>query len=114
MIDPMLATGGSAVAALDHLSQAGARDIRMICIVAAPEGVELVRAAPPGRADLHAGDRPASSTSTSSSCPGSAISAIAFTARYDHGRESPHRRGRRPAETPVHPPTTTPTSGGRR
>jgi uracil phosphoribosyltransferase len=42
MIDPMLATGGSAVAALDLLSRAGARDIRMICIVAAPEGVRLV------------------------------------------------------------------------
>ena len=42
MIDPMLATGGSAVAALDLLQQAGARDIRMICIVAAPEGIALV------------------------------------------------------------------------
>jgi uracil phosphoribosyltransferase len=42
MIDPMLATGGSAVAALDHLRQAGAQIIRMICIVAAPEGVALV------------------------------------------------------------------------
>ena len=42
MIDPMLATGGSAVAALDLLIRAGARDIRMICIVAAPEGVRLV------------------------------------------------------------------------
>ena len=42
MIDPMLATGGSAVAALDLLVRAGARDIRMICIVAAPEGVALV------------------------------------------------------------------------
>jgi uracil phosphoribosyltransferase len=42
MIDPMLATGGSAVAALDLLKHAGARDIRMICIVAAPEGVALV------------------------------------------------------------------------
>ena len=42
MIDPMLATGGSAVAALDLLERAGARDIRMICIVAAPEGVALV------------------------------------------------------------------------
>jgi len=48
MIDPMLATGGSAVAALDHLTQAGARDIRMICIVAAPEGVEVVRKHHPG------------------------------------------------------------------
>lgn len=42
MIDPMLATGGSAVAAIDLLKGAGARLIRMICIVAAPEGVELV------------------------------------------------------------------------
>ena len=42
MIDPMLATGGSAVAALDILREAGARDTRMICIVAAPAGVELV------------------------------------------------------------------------
>ena len=42
MIDPMLATGGSAVAALDLLQAAGAREIRMICIVAAPEGIALV------------------------------------------------------------------------
>jgi uracil phosphoribosyltransferase len=42
MIDPMLATGGSAVAALDLLKLAGATEIRMICIVAAPEGVALV------------------------------------------------------------------------
>ena len=42
MIDPMLATGGSAVAAIDLIKGAGARTIRMICIVAAPEGVALV------------------------------------------------------------------------
>src|SRR5262245_63438907 len=42
MIDPMLATGGSAVAALDLLERPGAPTIRMICIVAAPEGVALV------------------------------------------------------------------------
>ena len=42
MIDPMLATGGSAVAALDLLRHAGARSIRIICIVAAPEGIALV------------------------------------------------------------------------
>ncbi|MGE5361718.1 MAG: uracil phosphoribosyltransferase [Bacteroidales bacterium] len=42
MIDPMLATGGSAVAALDLLREAGARNIRIICIVAAPEGIALV------------------------------------------------------------------------
>ena len=42
MIDPMLATGGSAVAALDLLQQAGAKTIRLICIVAAPEGIAFV------------------------------------------------------------------------
>jgi uracil phosphoribosyltransferase len=42
MIDPMLATGGSAVAALDLLREAGARNVRIVCIVAAPEGVALV------------------------------------------------------------------------
>lgn len=47
MIDPMLATGGSAVAALDFLSRAGAREIRLVCIVAAPEGVALVEKAYP-------------------------------------------------------------------
>jgi uracil phosphoribosyltransferase len=48
MIDPMLATGGSAVAALDLLQRAGAKVIRMICIVAAPEGVALVERHHPG------------------------------------------------------------------
>ena len=42
IIDPMLATGGSAVAAIDLIKAAGARVLRMICIVAAPEGVTLV------------------------------------------------------------------------
>jgi uracil phosphoribosyltransferase len=52
MIDPMLATGGSAVAALDLLQRAGARVIRMICIVAAPEGVALVERHHP-RVDIY-------------------------------------------------------------
>ncbi len=47
MIDPMLATGGSAVAALDLLERAGARAIRIICIVAAPEGIALVESQHP-------------------------------------------------------------------
>ena len=42
MIDPMLATGGSAVAAIDLLKAAGAHTLRIICIVAAPEGIALV------------------------------------------------------------------------
>jgi uracil phosphoribosyltransferase len=42
MIDPMLATGGSAAAAIDLIKEAGARTITMICIVSAPEGVALL------------------------------------------------------------------------
>src|SRR5215211_5792434 len=42
MIDPILATGGSAAAAIDLIKAAGARTIRMICIVSAPEGVKLL------------------------------------------------------------------------
>ena len=47
MVDPMLATGGSAVDAIQVLTEAGARDIRILCIVAAPEGIAAVEAAHP-------------------------------------------------------------------
>ena len=42
LVDPMLATGGSAAAAVGMLRAAGARDIRMICLVASPEGVRAM------------------------------------------------------------------------
>jgi uracil phosphoribosyltransferase len=42
MIDPMLATGGSAAAAIDLIKAAGAAAISMICIVSAPDGVSLL------------------------------------------------------------------------
>ncbi|MGZ4275096.1 MAG: uracil phosphoribosyltransferase [Solirubrobacteraceae bacterium] len=47
LLDPMLATGGSAVAALDRLKANGARHLALICLVAAPEGVAAVRARHP-------------------------------------------------------------------
>ncbi len=47
VVDPMLATGGSAVAALTRLVAAGATDLTLVCLVAAPEGVRRVRAAMP-------------------------------------------------------------------
>ncbi|MCW3040469.1 MAG: uracil phosphoribosyltransferase [Solirubrobacterales bacterium] len=47
VVDPMLATGGSAVAALDRMRRAGARDLRLVCLVAAPEGVAAVQSAFP-------------------------------------------------------------------
>ncbi len=39
LLDPMLATGGSACAAVDFLKREGAREIRFVCVIAAPEGV---------------------------------------------------------------------------
>ena len=47
VLDPMLATGGSAAAAVTSLKRAGARDIRLVCIVAAPEGVRRLAVAHP-------------------------------------------------------------------
>ena len=45
LIDPMLATGGSAVAALDFLREQGAKHLRLVSLVAAPEGIARVRQA---------------------------------------------------------------------
>jgi len=42
LIDPMLATGGSALSALDFLAEKGVHDVTFICLVAAPEGVAAV------------------------------------------------------------------------
>jgi uracil phosphoribosyltransferase len=42
VIDPMLATGGSSAAAIEMLKNKGARHIKLMCLVAAPEGVHLV------------------------------------------------------------------------
>ncbi|HHJ51817.1 MAG TPA: uracil phosphoribosyltransferase [Caldithrix abyssi] len=42
VIDPMLATGGSAVAAIDFVKKAGGKSIKFICLVAAPEGVQML------------------------------------------------------------------------
>jgi uracil phosphoribosyltransferase len=47
LVDPMLATGGSAAAAIRTLQEAGATDLRMICLVAAPEGIRRVTEAHP-------------------------------------------------------------------
>ncbi|MDX2437548.1 MAG: uracil phosphoribosyltransferase [Acidobacteriota bacterium] len=48
LLDPMLATGGSAAMAVEGLMARGARDVRLVVIVAAPEGVKLVSQRAPG------------------------------------------------------------------
>ena len=47
VIDPMLATGGSAVEAINSLKKRGAKAIKLMCLIAAPEGVEVVKEAHP-------------------------------------------------------------------
>ena len=47
VVDPMLATGGSLVACIDMLKKAGCKQIRALVLVAAPEGIEKVKAAHP-------------------------------------------------------------------
>ncbi|MFO7546053.1 MAG: uracil phosphoribosyltransferase [Trueperaceae bacterium] len=47
LLDPMLATGGSAVAAIDLIKEQGAKRIRLLCILGAPEGITAVETAHP-------------------------------------------------------------------
>ena len=47
VVDPMLATGNSAIAAMQRLKDRGAKNIRFLCLLAAPEGIERFRAAHP-------------------------------------------------------------------
>ena len=54
VVDPMLATGGSSIAAIQMLKDKGCRNIHFMCIIAAPEGVEAMQAAHPD-VDLYVG-----------------------------------------------------------
>jgi uracil phosphoribosyltransferase len=47
IVDPMLATANSAVAAVDRVKQSGVTDIKLACLLAAPEGVERMNQAHP-------------------------------------------------------------------
>src|SRR5690606_29461471 len=50
LLDPMLATGGTLVAAIDYVLQRGARDVTAVCLLAAPEGLKVVEEAVGSRA----------------------------------------------------------------
>ena len=52
VVDPMLATGHTLVAAIDYLLERGARDVTAICLISAPEGLRTVEAAVGGRANV--------------------------------------------------------------
>jgi uracil phosphoribosyltransferase len=52
LLDPMLATGGTLVAAIDYLFGLGARDVTAVCLLAAPEGLKILEAAVGDRVDV--------------------------------------------------------------
>jgi uracil phosphoribosyltransferase len=52
LLDPMLATGGTLVAAIDYLLKRGARDVTAVCLLAAPEGLAVVEQFVGDRADV--------------------------------------------------------------
>ena len=47
MVDPMLATGGSAIAAIQMLKEYGVKNITFMCLIASPEGIEALQKAHP-------------------------------------------------------------------
>jgi hypothetical protein len=58
VVDPMLATGNSAIAAVERLKELRPKSIKFVCLLTCPEGVRPAEGAP-RRADLHRGHRPA-------------------------------------------------------
>ena len=52
LLDPMLATGATLVAAINYVLERGAHDVTAVCLLAAPEGIEVLKEAVGGRADV--------------------------------------------------------------
>ena len=77
ILDPMLATGGSATAAIEVLKKWGAVRIKLVNLIAAPEGVEAVVDGPSGRRRSTARRWTAASTRRATSSPASATPATA-------------------------------------
>jgi len=82
VLDPMLATGGSAVAAVSSLKRAGATRIRFLCIVAAPAGVERMERVHPD-VPVYAAALDRELNAQGYIVPGLGDAAIAFSARAD-------------------------------
>ena len=69
VVDPMLATGGSAVEAINAIKQRGGKDISFLCVIAAPEGVERLHAAHPD-VKIYVGNLDRELTDDGYICPG--------------------------------------------
>ena len=80
VVDPMLATANSAIAAIDKLKGRGATNLRYLCLLAAPEGIERFTKAHPD-VPVFTAAIDSSSTRRAISCPASATPATACTGR---------------------------------
>jgi uracil phosphoribosyltransferase len=69
VLDPMLATGGSAVDAINQIKKLGGRNIKFMCIIAAPEGLEKLHAAHPD-VQIYIGNLDRELNSAAYICPG--------------------------------------------
>ncbi len=69
VVDPMLATGGSAVAAIDFIKQRGGKNIKFMCIIAAPEGLKRLSEAHPD-IQIYVGNLDRCLNETAYICPG--------------------------------------------
>lgn len=69
VVDPMLATGGSAVEAINFIKQHGGKDISFLCVIAAPEGLERLHAAHPD-VKIFVGDLDRQLNENAYICPG--------------------------------------------
>ena len=69
VVDPMLATGGSAIAAVDFIKKQGGKNIKFMCIIAAPEGLERLHKAHPD-IQIYCGHLDRCLTETAYLCPG--------------------------------------------
>ena len=81
LLDPMLATGNSTAPPSTSLKRAGASQISLISLIAAPEGIERIAARPPGRAHLRRLDRLPPERARAISSPAWAMREIASTGR---------------------------------
>ncbi len=69
VVDPMLATGGSAIDAIDKIKECGGKKIKFICIIAAPEGIEKLHEAHPD-VDIYIGHIDRELNENAYICPG--------------------------------------------
>ena len=69
VLDPMLATGGSAVAAIDFIKKSGAKKIKFLCIIAAPEGLEVLAKSHPD-VEIYVGNLDRCLNENAYICPG--------------------------------------------